>query len=153
MVEEDTLTLESNHIELTAAIIAAFVERNAISRDDLPKLIADVHASLRGLKSGQSDQGEQERTPAVRIGRSVTPDHLVCLECGERFRSLKRHLRTAHGLTAELYREEWGLPGDYPMVAPKYSEARSRLAKDAGLGKVDRSGIPRPARSLAPRAG
>lgn len=135
MAEETTETFESNYIELTSEIVASYVEHNAISRDDLPKLIADVHAALWALDERQSAPAREELTPAVPVKKSITLEHIVCLEDGKRFKSLKRHLRTEHGLTAEQYRERWKLPGDYPMVAPKYSEARSSLAKSHGLGR------------------
>lgn len=135
MAEEITETFVSNHIEQTAEIVAAYVEHNAIRQDDLPKLIADVHASLRALDETQSAPVQQDLIPAVPIKRSITPDHIVCLEDGKTFKSLKRHLRTEHELPPEQYREKWKLPGDYPMVASKYSEARSSLAKSHGLGQ------------------
>lgn len=121
-------------VGLSADIVAAYVGHNALSVTDLPKLIADVHTALTRLKSMTPPAGPVELKPAVPIKRSITPDYLVCLEDGKKFKSLKRHLRTHYDLSPEQYREKWGLPPDYPMVAPNYSATRSRLARDNGLG-------------------
>lgn len=121
---------------LTAQIVAAYVSHNAIAAADVAKLIADVAAALR-----QSDDGEvpivaePAPKPAVSVKRSVAADYIVCLEDGKKFKSLKRHLRTQYNLTPQQYRERWGLPADYPMVAPNYAKERSALAKRMGLGK------------------
>ena len=101
----------------------------------LPKLIADVHGALKTLRSNGGASTPAELKPAVPIRKSIAPDYLICLEDGKKFKSLKRHLRTHYDLSPEQYREKWGLPADYPMVAPNYSETRSRLAKDNGLGR------------------
>lgn len=126
---------EPDYIKLAAEIVAAFVQNNAISRDDLPKLISTVHESLRLLHEEPAEPVTQDQTPAVPVKKSVRPDHIVCLEDGKTFKSLKRHLETAHGLTPDRYREKWNLPADYPMSAPEYSLARSSLAKRFGLGQ------------------
>jgi predicted transcriptional regulator len=121
-------------VELSADIVSAYVGHNALSVADLPKLIAEVHGALKNLKSNGA-AAPQELKPAVPIRKSIAPDYLICLEDGKKFKSLKRHLRTHYDLSPEQYREKWGLPADYPMVAPNYSETRSRLAKDNGLGR------------------
>jgi predicted transcriptional regulator len=122
-------------VELSADIVSAYVGHNALSVADLPKLIAEVHGALKNLRSNGAASAPQELKPAVPIRKSIAPDYLICLEDGKKFKSLKRHLRTHYDLSPEQYREKWGLPADYPMVAPNYSETRSRLAKDNGLGR------------------
>lgn len=122
-------------IELSADIVAAYVSHNALSPTDLSRLIADVHTALKGLKSSSAPEPVEELKPAVPVRKSVSADYIVCLEDGKKFKSLKRHLRTHYNLSPEEYREKWGLPADYPMVAPNYSATRSRLAKDNGLGR------------------
>ncbi len=118
-------------LELTATIVEAHVSNNAIAVSDLPGLIATVHETLVAIGEGRAAKGE----PAVSIKKSVRPDYIVCLEDGEKHKMLKRHLRTAHELTPDAYRKRWGLAGDYPLVAPKYAELRSKLAKKIGLGR------------------
>jgi len=122
-------------IELSTEIVCAYVSHNAISPTDLPKVIAEVHNALKGLKTESPVAQEEERKPAVPVRKSVAPDYIICLEDGKKFKSLKRHLRTHYNLSPEEYRERWGLPADYPMVAPNYSATRSRLARDNGLGR------------------
>ena len=122
-------------VGLSADIVSAYVGHNALSVADLPKLIAEVHNALRSLKNNGAVALPVELKPAVAIKKSIAPDFLICLEDGKKFKSLKRHLRTHYDLSPEQYREKWGLPADYPMVAPNYSETRSRLAKDNGLGR------------------
>ena len=129
------LAADNDLIDLSADIVCAYVSHNALSVTDLPKLISDVHAALRGLQSPGLQEPVEELKPAVPVRRSVAPDYIVCLEDGKKFKSLKRHLRTHYDLSPEEYREKWGLPVDYPMVAPNYSATRSRLAKDNGLGR------------------
>lgn len=121
-------------IELTAEIVAAFVSNNSVAANDLPNLISQVHAALGGTMVPVEEVLEKQK-PAVTVRRSIQNDHLVCLEDGQKFKSLKRHLMSHHGLTPDQYREKWDLPADYPMVAPAYAEARSRLAKEMGLGQ------------------
>lgn len=116
----------------TADIVASHVRNNSVAINDLPQLIRTVHDSLNGLSGGATAEKPQ---PAVPIRRSVTPDYIVCLEDGRKLKMLKRHLMTAYGMTPEEYREKWGLPADYPMVAPNYAKQRSSLAKKIGLGK------------------
>lgn len=122
-------------VELSADIVSAYVSHNPVSPADLTRLIADVHQALKNLGNTQGVVAEEDLKPAVSVRRSVMPDHLVCLEDGKKFKSLKRHLRTHHNLSPEEYRAKWGLPVDYPMVAPNYSATRSQLAKDNGLGR------------------
>ncbi len=128
------------YIDQTASIVAAYVSHNAIAADQLPGLIARVHAALSNVSGGQvasAGAGETPR-PAVPVKRSVTPDYIICLEDGKRFKSLKRHLRTQYKMSPEQYRERWGLAADYPMVAPNYAKTRSQLAKKMGLGQQRR---------------
>lgn len=131
----ETATQTSGLIELSSEIVAAYVGHNALSPADLPKLIAEVYGALIALGTTHDGDEQEPLKPAVSVRRSVTPDHLVCLEDGKKFKSLKRHLMTYHELTPQQYRERWGLPGDYPMVAPKYAAIRSSLAKSIGLGR------------------
>jgi predicted transcriptional regulator len=122
-------------IELTAEIVAAYVSTNKIASGSLSGLIDDVHKALHRTATGQVEAPEESLKPAVPIKKSITPDYLICLDDGKKFKSLKRHLRTHHDLTPEEYRQRWGLPADYPMVAPNYAKARSSLAKKMGLGR------------------
>ena len=130
-----TVGYEQDLIELSTEIVSAYVSHNALSPSDLPKLIADVHGALRTLSSNEAPLPVEELKPAVPVRKSVAPDYIICLEDGKKFKSLKRHLRTHYNLSPEEYREKWGLPADYPMVAPNYSATRSKLAKDNGLGR------------------
>jgi predicted transcriptional regulator len=125
-------------IEMTAEIVAAYVENNTISTTDLPALIQSVHRALNSISTGVEAVESAPKEPAVPVRRSITPDYLVCLEDGRKFKSLKRHLRTKYNLSPEDYRAKWGLPKDYPMVAPNYAKARSELAKQMGLGQGGR---------------
>jgi len=126
-------------IELAAQIVAAYVGNNQVAQADLPRLIADIHHALEKTASGQAPKDDAAETrPAVNVKKSITPDYLICLEDGKKFKSLKRHLRTHFNLTPEQYREKWGLPADYPMVAPNYASARSSLARNMGLGQRGR---------------
>ena len=136
----DPTVTDSEIVSLTAELVAAYVANNAVQQSDLPQLIASVHTSLRGLGS-QANPVEAERPmPPVPVKKSITPDYIVSLEDGRRYKSLKRHL-AGRGLTPEQYRRKWGLAGDYPMVAPNYAKQRSDLAKAAGLGRK-REGAP-----------
>lgn len=134
-------------LECTTSIIAAYVANNTIQKENLPALIADTFNSL-----SHADRAEApvvELKPAVPIKRSVYPDHIVCLEDGKKFKSLKRHLMSHYNMTPQDYREKWGLPGDYPMVAPSYALARSELAKKMGLGQRQGAVVAEPAKSPA----
>lgn len=129
----------ADFIELTASIVSAFVANNSVPATDLPGLIAATHAAILGLGGNVAVAIEPEKlVPAVSVKRSITPDFLICLEDGKKFKSLKRHLRTAYSMSPEEYRAKWSLPNDYPMVAPAYAEARSNLAKKMGLGQQRR---------------
>lgn len=127
-----------NLIGLVADIVSAYVSNNSVPASDLPALIATTHAAIAGLGSEPVAAVEEKLTPAISIKKSITPEFLICLEDGKKFKSLKRHLRTAYDMTPEDYRARWGLPPDYPMVAPAYAEARSTLAKKMGLGQQRR---------------
>ncbi|MFN3171577.1 MAG: MucR family transcriptional regulator [Hyphomicrobiales bacterium] len=122
-------------VDLTADIVSAYVSHNVIPASDLPVLINDVHGALGTLMGHPAEPPKEDQKPAVPPKKSITPDYLICLEDGKRFKSLKRHLKTHYDLSPEQYRDKWGLPSDYPMVAPNYAEARSRLAKEMGLGQ------------------
>ena len=137
MTEQDGAAAGADNdlIDLSTDIVSAYVSHNALSVTDLPKLIADVHSALKSLQASRAPEPAEELRPAVPVRKSIAPDYIVCLEDGKKFKSLKRHLRTHYDLSPEEYREKWGLPADYPMVAPNYSATRSRLAKDNGLGR------------------
>ena len=125
-------------IEMTAEIVAAYVENNNISTGDLPALIQSVHRALTSVASGGEAVEPAPKEPAVPVRRSITQDFLICLEDGRKFKSLKRHLRTKYNMSPEEYRAKWNLPKEYPMVAPNYARARSELAKQMGLGQGGR---------------
>lgn len=121
-------------LQLMASIVAAHVSNNPVPAGDLPSLISSVYAALSGIERAAETPPAAKQEPAVAIRKSVHQDYLICLEDGKKLKMLKRHLATAYGLTPEQYREKWGLPLDYPMVAPAYAERRSALAKEIGLG-------------------
>jgi predicted transcriptional regulator len=125
-------------IDQTADIVSAYVSNNTVAADQISALIDQVHAALVKVATGQGESGSEPLRPAVPVKRSITPDYLVCLEDGKKFKSLKRHLRSQYNMTPEQYREKWGLSADYPMVAPNYAQARSQLAKQMGLGQQRR---------------
>jgi predicted transcriptional regulator len=129
---------ESSYIQLTANIVSAYVSNNTVPSAEIPNLIGQIHSALLRVSGGQAPTPAEPLKPAVPLKRSITSDYLVCLEDGKKFKSLKRHLRTQYGMTPEQYREKWGLPPDYPMVAPNYAAARSQLAKQMGLGQPRR---------------
>ncbi len=131
----------SEAVELTADIVSAYVTNNSVAAADLPKLIQQVHDALTQAASGPQAEPAPPLTPAVPIKKSVTPDYLISLEDGRKYKSLKRHLNT-RGMTPDEYRAKWGLPKDYPMVAANYSAQRSNLAKTLGLGRGGRGGQP-----------
>jgi predicted transcriptional regulator len=122
-------------VQLTADIVSAYVSNNKVGFDELGKLIEEVHSALQRAPNGQAEPEPEPREPAVSIRRSITPDYIISLEDGRKFKSLKRHLKNTYGLTPDEYRAKWGLPRDYPMVAPNYAKARSELAKSMGLGR------------------
>jgi predicted transcriptional regulator len=127
-------------VEMTVDIVSAYVGANQVPPQDLPALIRTVYGALKDVGVGVSVTVEPALEPAVPIKRSVTPEFIVCLEDGKKFKSLKRHLRTRYGMTPEDYRAKWGLSHDYPMVAPNYAKERSDLAKRMGLGTARRAG-------------
>ena len=122
-------------LALTADVLAAYVSKNPMPMGDLPELIGSIHRSLTGLATGAREAKAGTPVPAVPIKKSVTPDYIVSLEDGRKFKSLKRHLAGTYGMTPDEYRSKWGLARDYPMVAPNYAKARSELAKSMGLGR------------------
>jgi predicted transcriptional regulator len=121
-------------IDLTAEIVSAYVGNNTTPASELPALIGQVHAALVRVSEGQAPAVSAPAKPAVPVKKSLTAEYIVCLEDGKKFKSLKRHLRAQYNMTPEQYREKWGLPADYPMVAPNYAVRRSQLAKKMGLG-------------------
>ncbi|MDC9700803.1 MAG: MucR family transcriptional regulator [Alphaproteobacteria bacterium] len=125
----------NNVIEYSVNIVSAYVSNNVVVAADLPQIIHSVHSALWKLSEGNVKDPLEVPKPAVNPKKSITPEYLVCLEDGKRFKSLKRHLRTHYDLSPDAYRERWSLPADYPMVAPKYAAARSTLAKQMGLGQ------------------
>jgi MucR family transcriptional regulator, transcriptional regulator of exopolysaccharide biosynthesis len=131
-------TANGNFIELTAEIVSAYVSNNTVPASDIPGLINQVHAALSRVSGKSGDTAAEPLKPAVSLKKSVTPEYIVCLEDGKKFKSLKRHLRTQYNMTPEQYREKWSLGADYPMVAPNYAAARSQLAKQMGLGQQRR---------------
>ena len=131
-------TGSGNFIGLTADIVSAYVSNNTVSASDIPSLINQIHSALMRVSSGQSEAPAEPLKPAIPVKKSITPEHIVCLEDGKKFKSLKRHLLTQYNMTPEQYREKWDLPADYPMVAPNYAAARSALAKKMGLGQQRR---------------
>lgn len=121
-------------MNLTVDIVAAYVGNNSVDLQNLPELIRNIHSALNGIGREEIEFDEVQK-PAVTLKKSITPDFIICLEDGKKFKSLKRHIQSAYGLTPDAYRAKWGLPHDYPMVAPNYAAARSKLAKDLGLGR------------------
>lgn len=127
-------TTERDILPLTAQIVAAHLTGNSVATDDIPALIRQVHETLAGLSKDGKSANPENLVPAVPVKKSVMPDYLICLEDGKKLKMLKRHLKTAYNMTPEEYREKWGLPLDYPMVAPNYAKKRSALARESGLG-------------------
>ena len=121
--------------ELTADVVSAYVSNNPVPAGDLPSLISEVHGALGKTLSGAVEEVQEKPRPAVTPKRSVTDDYIICLEDGQKFKSLKRHLMSHYGMTPEEYREKWSLASDYPMVAPAYAAQRSKLAREMGLGR------------------
>jgi predicted transcriptional regulator len=146
----DDANNDADLIGMTADIVSAYVSNNQVAPNAVPAMIASVHQALAGAIRTAPPEPEP-LTPAVPIRKSITPDHLISLEDGRPYKSLKRHLSTKYGLTPAQYREKWGLPTDYPMVAPNYAKARSDLAKAAGLGQGGRKPAKTPAKTPAKR--
>ena len=131
-------------LSLTTDIVAAFAGNNTVAISDLPGIISSVFAALRTAGQGEETKAEASPTPAVPVRKSVTRDFLICLEDGKKLKMLKRHLKTRYNLSPEQYRQRWGLPPDYPMVAPAYAEQRASLAKRLGLGRRKPAPVPQP---------
>lgn len=142
----DDQTSNEAIVALTADVVSAYVANNPVPMTQLAELIASVHGSLTGLSSGQATAPVEAPKPAVPVKKSIQDDYIVCLEDGKKFKSLKRHIGTHYNLTPEEYRAKWGLPADYPMVAPAYAAARSALAKSMGLGRKKGETQPAPAK-------
>jgi predicted transcriptional regulator len=121
--------------ELTADVVSAYVSNNPVPAGDLPGLISEIHTALGKTLGAVVEEVQEKPRPAVNPKRSVTDDYIICLEDGQKFKSLKRHLMSHYNMTPEQYREKWGLPADYPMVAPSYAAQRSKLAREMGLGR------------------
>lgn len=135
--QKDNVLSSEELLALTSEIVAAHVSNNTVAVTDLPGLIEQVYKTLSSVGGGVEPSVERPN-PAVPIKKSVTPDYIVCLEDGKKLKMLKRHLKTAYDMTPDEYREKWGLPADYPMVAPNYAKQRSKLAKQIGLGTQER---------------
>ncbi|BCJ90268.1 transcriptional regulator [Terrihabitans soli] len=131
-------TNSPNYVELAADIVSAYVSNNSVATSDLPSLISEIHSALLRVSNGVVETPSEALKPAVPVKKSITPDYIICLDDGKKFKSLKRHLRTQYNMTPEEYRERWNLPAEYPMVAPNYAQARSQLAKKMGLGQQRR---------------
>lgn len=132
---DENITGENELLRMTAKIVSAYVGNNSLSVDQVPEIVRSVSAVLRQIKQVGNGSEKAAGKPAVSIRRSVTPDYIICLEDGRKLKMLKRHLRTTFGLTPDEYRARWGLPADYPMVAPNYAKRRSEFAKKIGLGQ------------------
>ncbi|MBT3171079.1 MAG: MucR family transcriptional regulator [Rhodospirillaceae bacterium] len=136
MPEDNENNVDENELlRMTAEIVAAYVGNNSLSADQVPEIVRTVGAALRQVDQGDNGAEKAAGKPAVPIRRSITPDYIICLEDGRKLKMLKRHLRTTFGLTPDEYRARWGLPADYPMVAPNYAKRRSEFAKKIGLGQ------------------
>jgi predicted transcriptional regulator len=147
----------ANIVEHTADIVSAFVGQSKLSPDALPDLIRSVYAALASINTPEAAPAAEKQAPAVPIKKSITPDYLISLEDGNKYKSLKRHLRTKYDMSPEDYRAKWGLPKDYPMVAPAYAASRSALAKSMGLGrggaaKADAAPAPKARAARTPKA-
>lgn len=130
------MTIDQTELQsLTAKVVAAYVGNNSVPVHDLPTLINSVQAAFRNLGEEKPPQAKAELVPAVAIKKSVTPEYIVCLEDGKKLKMLKRHLKTVYDMTPDDYRAKWGLPAEYPMVAPNYAKARSEMATKLGLGR------------------
>jgi predicted transcriptional regulator len=138
MEKAATMEENANLLEMTADMFSAYVSNNTVSPDGVAALIGTIHSTMTQLSTGAVEPEPENKEPAVPIRKSITPDYLICLEDGRKFKSLKRHLRTKYDMSPEEYRSKWGLAKDYPMVAPNYAKARSELAKQMGLGQGGR---------------
>ena len=152
MTSDETANDASDLVVFTGEIVSAYVSHNSISTHDLPTLISSVHAALKTLGAAAPVEAALELKPAVPIKKSVTADFIICLEDGKKFKALKRHLMTHFQMTPDDYRTKWGLPDDYPMVAPSYAAVRSTLAKSNGLGRKPAAAAAPASRKKAPTA-
>ena len=139
MSEQSEAMPQEELVEIVADIVSAYVSKNPVQSGDLPQLIETVHRSVAALGSGNGTAQAEAPEPAVSVRSSVKKDSIACLECGKRFKSLKRHLTANHEMTPEEYRLKWNLPSSYPMAAPDYSAARSEMALKFGLGRTQKS--------------
>ncbi|TIX01461.1 MAG: MucR family transcriptional regulator [Mesorhizobium sp.] len=145
---EDLIKSDAELLQMTTDIVSAYVSNNPVPVAELARIISDTYGAISKLRGAPAPTAEEKPTPAVPIKKSVTPDFIICLEDGKKFKSLKRHLGTHYDLSPDAYRAKWGLPSDYPMVAPNYSATRSTMAKAIGLGR--KAVAPEPAVSAAP---
>ncbi|MBJ7414359.1 MAG: MucR family transcriptional regulator [Niveispirillum sp.] len=137
MEQQGNEVLTGELLRMTAEIVSAYVGQNTLPTQQLPEVINAVYVTLTGLQGAPTEAPQEPMRPAVPIKKSVTPDYIVCLEDGKKLKMLKRHLRSTYDMTPEEYRAKWGLPPDYPMVAPNYAAQRSEFAKQIGLGRGD----------------
>ncbi|MGF1544941.1 MAG: MucR family transcriptional regulator [Parvularculaceae bacterium] len=152
MASLETEATEQDTLNLTTDIVSAFVSNNTVAADKLPGLLQEVHDAMRALAAGgTASAGNQQ--PAVPVDKSITPDFVICLEDGKKLKMLKRYLRTQYDMSPEDYRRKWGLPADYPMVAPNYAKRRSQFAKEIGLGRGATAKRAAPAKKTAKRRG
>ena len=135
MSETTTPPSHAQILRMVTDVIASYLKKNPVAASELPDVIGSVYAALSGKPAEPAEPAEQRPEPAVSVKRSVTPDYIVCLEDGKKLKMLKRHLRTTYNMTPDEYRAKWGLPPDYPMVAPAYANRRSEFAKQIGLGR------------------
>ena len=144
MAEENDQTVDSNDLlRMSVDIVSAYVSNNSIAATQVPEVINTVYGALNSINGQTVAESAESQKPAVSIRRSVNPDHIVCLEDGKKLKMLKRHLRAAYGMSPDEYRTKWGLPADYPMVAPNYAQQRSAFAKQIGLGRKKGEKVPR----------
>lgn len=150
MPDNESMIGPGETLHLATDIVSAFVSNNTVSAEKLPGLLQDIHDAVRALAAGgTASAGSQQ--PAVSVKKSITPDYIICLEDGKKLKMLKRYLRTQYGLSPEDYRRKWGLPADYPMVAPNYSVRRSNFAKEIGLGRAGGKAAPKRTQKKAAR--
>jgi predicted transcriptional regulator len=144
MAEENEQTVASNNLlRMSVEIVSAYVSNNSIAATQVPDVINTVYGALNSINGQTVSENAESQKPAVSIRRSINPDYIVCLEDGKKLKMLKRHLRAAYGMSPDEYRAKWGLPADYPMVAPNYALQRSAFAKQIGLGRKKGEKVPR----------
>ncbi|WP_417514908.1 MucR family transcriptional regulator [Minwuia sp.] len=135
---ESSAPTQQDLLEMTAEVAAAYVSNNVVPSDELPDLISRIHNALSSAGAAEEEPEPEKQKPAVSVRRSITPEHLICLEDGKKLKMLKRYLRTNYNMSPEEYRAKWNLPPDYPMVAPNYAQKRAEMAKAIGLGRGGR---------------